>query len=72
MIGSNKNKNTNAQKLEELGILTKSSFKRRNDDIEEYLKEKVERDEVLLKELVQIYKKKNPNTIVTFPISLHH
>lgn len=60
---------SNVQKLEELGVLTKTAVKRRNDDIGKYLKEKVEKDEEIIRELIQIFKKNNPSTIVSFPVS---
>ncbi len=65
MASNNKSK-SNAQKLKDLGILRSGTAQRRTDDIENYLKEKVEKDEAIILDLIQIFKSKNPDVVVSF------
>ena len=69
MASQNKN---NAQRLEELGILSKKASMKRNDDIEKYLKEKVEKDQLILRNLIHEFKKQNPEIVVNFPFLLQY
>lgn len=65
-------KTNNAKKLHKAGILSNKASKRRDNDIEKYLKEKVEKDEIVLLNLVNEFKRRNPNRVVSFPIQYHY
>ena len=72
MASNNKSSKSNAQKLKELGVLTNRASQRRIDDIENYLKEKVEKDEAIILDLIQIFKSKHPDVVVNFPVNYHY
>lgn len=69
-MASRNKENSNAQKLKDLGILTEKAAKRRTDDIEKYLNEKVERDEIIIRDLIKVFKQKAPMVVVDFPIQI--
>lgn len=53
------------KKLQKNRIISKRASERRIDDIENYLKEKVKNDEIILLGLVEQFKEKNPEIVVS-------
>ncbi len=71
MASQNQRKNR-IENLKQLGILSKKSSLKRDDDIEKYLKQKVEKDEIVLIRLIRKFKDENPHTTVSFPVNFQH
>ncbi len=58
--------------LRKIGVLTPQSSSKRDDDIEKYLQNKVEKDHKILTGLITRFKHTKPDEIVNFPVQFDH